>query len=174
MKRALPFIIVMLFICTSAEAEPTIQETKSFIKKVLNSKELTNKHLGGNDPGYDLKSFTFVSECKIKMKFYTEPFDGGWHNNIYHIDLSLQKVKYDDDYPALLFRDRLGINTIKVKESGEYELINDKGYKSLDNISNVNIYLRFHGVYAEKMNKAFKHLSKLCYEKYGTKNDDPF
>lgn len=173
MRKITILMLVMLYSFTQLHAEPTANETMAFIKKVIMSDEYSrqyNKYNKHNIPQHLKPKIVKISECKYLFSQTIDPHDKESRSGA-NIDFSKQKSTYVDD--AIWTEDREGVASIKTYNQ-YYSWSKGWRKKSYNMRSRINHPIIINGVYKEKMNKALKHMSKICYQKYGVKNNDPF
>ena len=88
-------------------------------------------------------------------------------NFIYYIDFSIHILRTESGTNVLTFNRRDGLPVYFKEESPDGRLFTSR-FKS------AVFPIKLHGAYKEKMNKDIQHLSKLCYEKDGVKDDELF
>lgn len=160
----------------NAHAEPSINETVTFIQKVIKSDTKSSVESDG-DYTYHKPILTFDStSCIIKAVVYKSRDAKKYYRKTYYLDLTKQTTKIytstTDNDISIYVQDRQNINTIKkINET----LVNNR-FKVRGEEMDYATFIPFHpnGVYYNKVDKALKHLSKLCFEKYGVEENDPF
>ena len=75
--------------------------------------------------------------------------------------LEKYKLYYEAEVEVLGIEDRKGMNSIENERTGKTE-------------SSTILSILVSGVYKEKIDKALKHLSNICYQKYGSKKRELF
>lgn len=145
---------------------PTIKQTQDFINKVIKSDELSSKSEGYKKPIFQFNEGN--EGCKAKViESWAADKDNSAGRNRYIVDFSKQNAYYDYESSSKYHK-------IKIEDINKVSTIYVYKYGKKTNLSSLNIYMKVHGIYKEKFDKALKHLSKLCYDKYGVENDDPF
>lgn len=171
------------------QAAPTIDQTMNFIQKIIKSDEFSSEIIG--DKVHRKPSFSKQSECKYSvvkgwsikrgagrpvMTIDGERIGVVKYRAEFVIDFSKQEAKYSEEdeysYAGIKIKDKQGISSIHglIEAKDIYKKWYDESMK----LSYFSVNIIVNGIYKEKMDKALKHMSKICYEKYGVKNDDLF
>lgn len=165
-KLHILFITTLLVCNLNAQNKqpPTIDKTISFIQKVIKDDSLSSSFKSDGETYYK-PTFKHLGECKFEI-IQKNSFDCCLKDILYP-DLSIHKIYLKRN--SFMIVDRSGLKTLEVHD---YSF----GNKKTENVvhSGGLPYIIIHGVYKGKIKKALEHLSNICYDRYGKKDNEPF
>ena len=173
MRLVIVTIVVFISFTSITMAGPSVKETVDYINEILQNPEKSRKatayNIGSRKPltKYQRVYITHNSRCNISIKQEFTSYNGSIIPRIwgrYNLKLEKYKLEYMDGlrgFGIIAIEDRKGMNSIKNENSGK-----------TDNLITFSVDIS--GTHKEKTNKALKHLSNICYQKYGSKKKELF
>jgi len=180
MSKYLNTILLFFIVTSNAYAGPSVKETIDYINQVItDSQKSSNVSIDdsyGWTTEYEKPYFYLKDKCNVEIRQDRVGGKGWTDKDRYVVSLENYSLVYEKGYQnkgEIALRDRDGL-----KRASRYRIHTTWKGKRLkeEKISEANeyLYIDLHGVYKEKINKALKHLSETCYQKYGDKQKELF